>query len=494
MLAGTIFSAYLFYSINEKYKERNNSIIETAIAKVEVKLLVELSKIDLTMESMELFINNSDTIYLPTFKELTTPFLEDLNGILLLGWKPEAKTTTSTGYIVHKVQYPDSLKIHRTEQLNNILLPLIDEALQSRRTVFSEPILELYGKPDTHVFLSMISVYDSTKSSVKGVSFGVFDMDKLVKETLKYELPILDIGIKDHSSPMATLFEDKTNNSLGNKDIHLLNLNAANRVWDVTLGPKSIYIDYPHSYESYFVLLLGLFSSMLLALVLKQRDDYLFRLSQEVRNRTKELEESNKLKETLLREIHHRVKNNLQIASSLMNLQKRRLTDPTMIDAFTSSQGRISAIALIHEKIYEHKDAKAVNLKSYLKVLMKSHQNISPNVIYEIDCPELAIDLDTAVPIALIASELVVNALKHAFQDNTEENRLTIRVKEYPNGEIELAIIDNGAGVPSHFDVKKSKGLGFEIIKKLCRQINGRFSFDSSDNGTTFKILFDQRR
>lgn len=493
LLAGTLFSAYLFYSINDKYMVRNNSVVQTATAKVEVKLLKQLDNINLAMESMEVFIKNSDTLYYPTFKELTTPFLEELNGILLLGWRPETGDKKATGYLVHQIHRPDSRKFHKTEPLEKVLQPLAEVALQSRKTIFSEPILESYDTSNANSFLSMISVYDSTDLSAKGVSFGVFDMDRLVKETLRYELPILNIHIRDTFRPEVNLFVDNVYSNLGETNIHLLHLNAANRVWEVTLSPKPAFVEYPHSYESYFLLLLGLLSSVLLVQVLKQRDDYLTRLSQEVWHRTKDLEESNKLKETLLREIHHRVKNNLQIASSLLNLQKRRLTDPDMIDAFTNSQGRISAIALIHEKIYEYQDAKAVELKSYLQVLMKYHQNISPNVTYEIDCPKIAIDLDTAVPIALIASELVVNALKHAFVHETGDNHLVIWVKEHTDGEIELAISDNGIGLPNQFDINKTRGIGFEIINKLCRQINARFSFDSTQSGTTFKILFRQR-
>jgi len=494
LLAGTTFSAYLFYSINGKYIARNRSTVETARAKVEVKLLNELDKIDLAMESMEVLMKNSDTIYFPTFQELTTPFLEDLNGVLLLGWKPVTGDGKSTGYLVNNTQRPDIIKIHRTELLEKALEPLAELALLSRRTVFSGPVPELYDTPNAHSFLSMVSVHDSTGLSVRGVAFGVFNMDELVKETLRYELPILQIAIFDRSMPGVPLFVENVQGNSEGKNTHLLNLNVANRIWEVALSPRPGYFGFPHSYESYFVLLLGLFSSGLLVLVIKQRDGYLGRLSLEVLSRTEELERSIRLKETLLREIHHRVKNNLQIASSLMNMQKRRLTDPDMIDAFTNSQGRIYAIALIHEKIYEHHDAKAVDLKSYLRILMKYHQKISPKVQYHIDCPELAIDLDTAVPIALIASEIVVNALKHAYAEGENEQQLNISVREHPDGEIELSISDNGVGLPNHFDLNNSKGIGFEIVKKLCRQINAKFSFDTAEKGTTFSIQFQQKQ
>lgn len=493
LLLGTIFSVYLFYSINDKYVVRNNSLVETSTAKVEIKLLNELDKINLAMESMEVFIKNSDSLYSPTFKELTTPFLEDLNGILLLGWKSESGNKKTAGYLVHQNHYLDSIKINKADLFKNIHESLIERAVQSRKTVFSERNKQFFESQSSKGYISMMAVYDSIGVNLKGVSFGVFDMERWVKETLKYELPILDITIRDKNTSEVPLFAENSYSDLVDVVPQFLNLNAGDRIWEVAVVPKPVFVGYPHSYESYFMLLLGIFSSFLLVVVLRQRDDYLTRLSQEVWNRTKELEESNNLKETLIREIHHRVKNNLQIASSLMNLQKRRFTDPEMVDAFTNSQGRISAIALIHEKIYEHKDAKAVDLKSYLIVLMEYHQKISPLVEYEIDCPtNLTIDLDTAVPIALITSELVVNVLKHAFTIETSNNCLVIGVENRSDDIIELSIHDNGIGLPDNFDINSTKGLGFEIVKKLCRQIDAKISFHCDENGTTFGILFKQ--
>lgn len=466
--------------------------MESAIAKVEVKLLNELDKIYLAMESMEVFIKNSESVNYPNFKELTNPFLEDLNGLLLLGWRPQTADTGIQDYLTNQNQPPDSITSQEYEFLNKVIQPLAEAALQSRKTIISEPVDQWNEAQSIPGFLSIISVYDSTELSVQGVCFGVFDMERLARETLRYELPILDISVSDNAKPEVSLFNENLGGQTKDDHTQVVNLNAGSRSWALVLNPKPIYRGYPHSTESYFVLLLGIFSTILLVLVLKQRDEYLSRLSQEVWRRTKDLEESNKLKENLLREIHHRVKNNLQIASSLINLQKRRLTDPEMIEAFSNSQGRILAIAMIHEKIYEHKETKAVDLKSYLEVLMKYHQKMSPQVTYDIECPEIAIDLDTAVPIALISSELVVNALKHAFPEDMRDNHITLNVLAN-SGVIALSIIDNGLGLPKQFDINNTEGIGFEIVKKLCRQIDATFSFRSTETGTNFNILFKQK-
>jgi two-component sensor histidine kinase len=249
---------------------------------------------------------------------------------------------------------------------------------------------------------------------------------------------------------------------------------------------------YPHTAESYFLLLLGIATTLLLLVVLGQRDDYSVRLESEVRLRTADLEASNKLKENLLREIHHRVKNNLQIASSLMNMQKRKLTSPEAREALEDSQNRILAIALTHQKIYQDQDTKAVNLKEYLTDLTGYQKKMFPAVDYAITSPEILIDLDKAVPLALIISELLINASKHAFPIPGEDNRLEIEVTSTNDEQVCITVRDNGIGLGDDFDSKESQGLGFKIIHALCKQISATFSF-SSFQGAQFEILFHNK-
>jgi two-component sensor histidine kinase len=208
--------------------------------------------------------------------------------------------------------------------------------------------------------------------------------------------------------------------------------------------------------------------------------------------RTSELEESNRLKENLLREIHHRVKNNLQIASSLMNMQKRKVMSPEAVEALNDSQNRILAIALTHQKIYQDKDTKAVNLKEYLNDLVSNQKKFFPHVKYIISSPEILIDLDKAVPLALITSELVTNAAKHAFPENISDPRLEILVTQETEDRVTILLKDNGVGLNQLFDIKKSDGLGFKIIQALCKQINATF-WHRNDNGATFELEFENK-
>ncbi len=524
-LAGLLLSAYMFYAINAKYIARNNATIETAIFKVELKLNRELNKINLAIESMSVFFQNTDEVSQELFEEFTAPFAEDLYGLQLLAWAQKSDgsedqqvlleksksgnfipitSVKGTGsnqngnpyrYITHLVHpMPNNQDMLGYNLYSNQIGKTIDNTVSTRKIAYSDPLYLVKESRKSPGFMPILVVMDSTERNPKGIVFGEFQMDKLINKTLEFELPILNLAIRD-----ATFIDTPLYNTIdsistkGEEPIDKINIKTGDRNWEVSILPKEQLTSYPHALESYFALLMGLASTLLLIIVVRQRDQYQNDLIQEVALRTVELEESNKLKENLLREIHHRVKNNLQITSSLINLQKRKLTDKETIQALESSQGRISAIALIHQKIYQDEGAKAVDLKGYLVDLINSHKNISPTVRYEISCPPISIDLDTAVPIAIITSELVINAFKHAFSNENDEALLRIAVTILKDDSINITISDNGTGLPKNFEISKTIGLGFEIIQKLCRQIGAKFSFATSATGTDFTLVFKQR-
>ncbi|MCJ7467349.1 MAG: CHASE domain-containing protein [Maribacter sp.] len=525
LLAGSLLSAYMFYAINDKYRARNNATIETAIFKVELKLTRELEKINLAIESMAVFFQNTDEVSQDLFVEFTSPFVDDLYGVRFLAWAkksealeiqevPLAKsksgnfipipstngTVTSKNentyrYVTRLIHpMPDNQDILGYNLYSDQIAAAIDNTISTRKIAYSDPVYLVQGSQRPLGFIPILVVMDSTERNPIGIVLGEFEMDKLIDKTLEFELPILNLAIRDtlfNATPYYDTIDTKA--IMDDEPLDKIAIKIANRNWEVSILPQAQLTAYPHALESYFALLLGLASTLLLIIVVRQRDRYQNDLIQEVALRTAELEESNKLKENLLREIHHRVKNNLQITSSLINLQKRKLTDKETIQALESSQGRISAIALIHQKIYQDEGAKAVDLKGYLVDLINSHKNISPAVRYEISCPKISIDLDTAVPIAIITSELVINAFKHAFSNENEAALLKITVTVLEDDHINLTISDNGKGLPKYFEITKTQGLGFEIIQKLCRQIGGKFSFRTSEAGTDFTLVFKQR-
>ncbi len=200
-------------------------------------------------------------------------------------------------------------------------------------------------------------------------------------------------------------------------------------------------------------------------------------------------------KETLLREIHHRVKNNLQVVSSLLNLQAARIVDSTALAIFSESRARVRSIALLHEKLYRSVDVATVDMESYLTDLVGELRRTYPAggrllVKFEIDGVKLG--LDAAVPCGLIANELFTNVLKHAFvgRPKTEPGHVIVRMTA-SEGMTELAMIDDGVGVEAAI-VERDDGttLGLRLVRTLARQLEGALVVRSSSTGTVATLRF----
>ncbi|HEX5063027.1 MAG TPA: histidine kinase dimerization/phosphoacceptor domain -containing protein, partial [Kofleriaceae bacterium] len=187
----------------------------------------------------------------------------------------------------------------------------------------------------------------------------------------------------------------------------------------------------------------------------------------ELYRQRKLIEQSLREKEILLREIHHRVKNNLQIVSSLLNLQSQR--QPAEIQsAFLDSTARIRSIALVHENLYQMGNFATINEDAYLRALVTSlQQTYGSTVEIEIEDHGVELDMDTAILCGLIVNELVSNALKHAFPD-AQEGKIIVSLAELQSGNIVLEVRDNGVGLPrEQRDASLGQTMGFQIVKSL---------------------------
>ncbi|MDZ8026680.1 MAG: PAS domain-containing protein [Nostoc sp. DedQUE11] len=199
-----------------------------------------------------------------------------------------------------------------------------------------------------------------------------------------------------------------------------------------------------------------------------------------------------KEKEVLLKEIHHRVKNNLGIVSSLLQMQCRRTQDPQVAAILRDSQNRIASIALVHEKLYRSEDLADIDFAQYIPDLtthlFDSYNVSSSQIQLKIQVDNASLDIETAIPCGLIINELVSNALKYAFVDNRQGE---IEVKFYQELESTLILIirDNGIGLPENFDSKKAKTLGITLVQGLVKQLRGKLEIDCHQ-GTQFKISF----
>jgi two-component sensor histidine kinase/ActR/RegA family two-component response regulator len=199
-------------------------------------------------------------------------------------------------------------------------------------------------------------------------------------------------------------------------------------------------------------------------------------------------------KKMLLKEIHHRVKNNLMIISSLLNLQSHYIKDKDARDVFKESQNRAKSMAMIHERLYRSTDLKNIDFGDYIMSLTTDLYHtmvLDPDRIkLDIDVEDLKIDINNMVPLGLIVNELITNSMKYAFPNHKSGY---IKIQLYrENEKITLVVSDNGIGLPEDVDYRKTNTLGLQLVKSLTEQINGEIRLDKSQ-GTSFTIIFEEQ-
>jgi two-component sensor histidine kinase len=232
----------------------------------------------------------------------------------------------------------------------------------------------------------------------------------------------------------------------------------------------------------------------------------------EERIRTEErLKASLEEKEVLLKEIHHRVKNNLQVISSLLYLQSSNIEDEQILAMFRDSQSRVRAMALIHEKLYQSPDLSGIRLADYLEnltgYLTRSYRVAARPVAVRVEGDDVALSIDVAIPCGLIANELVSNSLKHAFpapshnsapgvapsgqagEADDREGEILIEFHLQEDRQLVLSVRDNGVGFPPDVDFRDTPSLGLQLVNSLVTQLGGTLELHSN-GGTEFRIVF----
>ncbi len=197
-------------------------------------------------------------------------------------------------------------------------------------------------------------------------------------------------------------------------------------------------------------------------------------------------------KEVLLREIHHRVKNNLQIVHSLLNLQQENISDPTASQAIRASQNRIKIMSLVHQELYKTDDIKDVEVSDYLLQLIdyltKLNEDTSGPIEITTKIEEVSINLRTAVPLGLIMNEILSNSMEHAFDPGSRDNKIWLHVERAAN-RIRIEIGDNGKGMENTDAIAKKNSLGLNLVKDLVRQLKGKLKFETI-HGMVYHIEF----
>jgi two-component sensor histidine kinase len=219
---------------------------------------------------------------------------------------------------------------------------------------------------------------------------------------------------------------------------------------------------------------------------------YRAQLQLELQEHIRQIEKSLEEKSVLLKEIHHRVKNNLQVISSLLSLQSAQIKDPQARQLFNDSQNRVRSMALIHEKLYQSNDLAHIDFKDYVQnlsnFLMRSFAAEMRGVRSRLDIENIFLKIDQAIPCGLILNELVSNSLKHAFPEG-RNGEVYIQFRLDENRQYHLTVGDNGAGFPADIDFQNTTSLGLQLVSSLTGQIDGNIELIKTP-GTEFRITF----
>jgi two-component sensor histidine kinase len=244
------------------------------------------------------------------------------------------------------------------------------------------------------------------------------------------------------------------------------------------------------------ILLLAIFATAIISIILfvayrnstrKQRE--LEKKNEEISTKNTVIEQSLSEKEALIKEVHHRVKNNLQIISSLLRLQSSKQGDDHVQIMFDESVKRIQSMALVHELLYKNKNLVSIPIHTYIENLVEGlsvSYGLSNQITITVHCDAAQLDIDTTIPLGLIINELVTNSIKHAFEGRDGSIGVSFTQKE---GKCHLLVQDNGKGLPADFARLKENSLGMELVEALSEQIGAKYRW-FSENGSRFEFEF----
>lgn len=248
----------------------------------------------------------------------------------------------------------------------------------------------------------------------------------------------------------------------------------------------------PAEYQNLYSFICIIFSVYLLGDVLGKN---LLKAHHNLYKSKLEIEKQIQEKETLLREVHHRVKNNMQTVSSLLSLQSRNIKDESVKSLFKSSQNRVISMAMVHEMLYMRNDLAKIGYKSYVEelsgYLVKSVKGVENKIKLTIDIPDIQLGIDTAIPLGLLINETITNALKYGIKDDNA-GEIHIALKKGLEKDYVLSIGDNGEGFSDTITPKNTRSLGLKLIHNLTRQLKGTISKDNSKKGTNYIVKFNE--
>ena len=267
-----------------------------------------------------------------------------------------------------------------------------------------------------------------------------------------------------------------------------------NQQWTLFTRPNNTALDAKlnefksDDYETGVALSAGVFFLLFIVQILQVKNRNISKLNRSIENRLTE-------RDTLIKEIHHRVKNNLQVVASLLSLQSSFIKDEQIKMLFRYSQYRINSMGIVHEMLYKSDDLNRIDYGAYIRelvnVLIMSMKGDKSKIALVTEVKNIFLNIDTSIPLGLMVNEIITNSLKYGFSDS-EEGTITVMMNKLSTFTYELKIGDNGSGIPSHVNFRNTKSLGLKLIHKLALQLHGNIEMDNSKIGTNYIITFQE--
>jgi two-component sensor histidine kinase len=189
------------------------------------------------------------------------------------------------------------------------------------------------------------------------------------------------------------------------------------------------------------------------------------------------------------------VKNNLQVVSSLLSLQSRRVVDLGAKQLLDDGANRVKSMALVHEQLYRAGNLSSIDLREYLKQLTENLSNVnrplSARVMLLLEADPVTTGVESAIPLGLVVNELVSNAYRHAYAADAPSGSIVVRLSGWPEGQVRLEVRDDGCGLPAGFALDKVPSMGMRLVETLAQQLRGTLTWDSNEEGTRFLLRFD---
>src|SRR5680860_201657 len=268
----------------------------------------------------------------------------------------------------------------------------------------------------------------------------------------------------------------------------------SNQQWTLFTRPNSTILDAKlneyksDTYKTGVALSAGVFFLLFIVQILQVKNRNISKLNRSIENRLTE-------RDTLIKEIHHRVKNNLQVVASLLSLQSSFIKDEQIKMLFRYSQYRINSMGIVHEMLYKSDDLNRIDYGAYIRelvnVLIMSMKGDKSKIALVTEVKNIFLNIDTSIPLGLMVNEIITNYLKYGFSDS-EEGTITVMMNKLSTFTYELKIGDNGSGIPSHVNFRNTKSLGLKLIHKLALQLHGNIEMDNSKIGTNYIITFQE--